>query len=62
MHIERLTSDMIVLYRIMVNNSNRSNYLNSRHNKGDIINVTKVVVKKSILMQTTKARATNRYH
>jgi hypothetical protein len=34
----------------------------SRHNKGDIINVTKVAARKSILMPTTKARVVNTYH
>jgi len=32
-----------------------SNY--SRHNKGDIINVAKVVARKSILMQITKSQS-----
>jgi hypothetical protein len=37
--------------------SNKQNH--SRHNKGDIINVTKVAARKSTLMQTTRARVVN---
>jgi hypothetical protein len=48
------------------NNSNRSNKDNlNNHNKhkDDIINVTKVVATKSILMQiTARAKAANTFH
>jgi hypothetical protein len=34
----------------------------NHNNKGGIINVSKAVARKSILMQTTKARAENGFH
>jgi len=40
--------------------SNHSNHINS--SKGTTINVTKAVVRKSILMQTTRAKAANSFH
>jgi hypothetical protein len=47
----------MIVHRETVLKSNRSNDNNNRHNKGDIINVTKAVARKSILMQIIKARA-----
>jgi hypothetical protein len=35
---------------------------NSSHNKEDITNVTKVAVRKSTLMQITRAKAASSYH
>jgi hypothetical protein len=40
--------------------SNKENY--SRHNKDDITNASKAVVRKSILMQTIKPRPGNGFH
>jgi hypothetical protein len=43
-----------------INSSNKDNHSNHINNsKGAIYNVTKAVVRKSILMQTTKVRAAN---
>jgi hypothetical protein len=63
--VQRLTSHIIVLCEVCVRNSSNHTNSNSNHyssrstNKGVIINVTKVAARKSILMQTTKARAAN---
>jgi hypothetical protein len=60
---------MTVLYGRIVSstNLNLNNYSsnhnhNNSQNKGDIINVTKAVVRKSILMQITRAKAANGFH
>jgi hypothetical protein len=58
---------IMVLYRvvIIVNSSNHysNKYNKSRHNnKSDIINVTKGVARKSVLMQITRAKAANGFH
>ena len=51
--------------RIVNSNSNRSNkdgHNNRNEHKDDIFNVTKAVVRKSILMQTARARVVNSSH
>jgi hypothetical protein len=62
---------MTVLYGRIVSstNLNLNNYSsnhnhnhNNSQNKGDIINVTKAVVRKSILMQITRAKVGNGFH
>jgi hypothetical protein len=57
-------SRMIVQYREISrsNHTNKDKYSNRRHNKGAITCAIKAVVKKSILMQITKARAANSFH
>jgi hypothetical protein len=43
--------------------ANSSNKYSRRHNKGGIINATKAVVKRSILMQiTARAKAASGFH
>jgi hypothetical protein len=59
-------SRMIVLCgeisRSKDNSSKGSNHSSRRHNKDDTLNVAKAVVRKSILMQITRAKAANGFH
>jgi hypothetical protein len=55
--LDLLTNHMIVQHG-EINSSNKNH--NNKY-KGDIINVTKTVVRKSILMQITRTKAANAY-